>query len=80
MSEQFVNGTSLPGSTMTREFNFPRVVSYQCSLVTIFLKCPVVELGAWDSQIDGQIAALLDVPFVDGAQLRQIRPILIFFH
>jgi len=40
---------------LTSEFDFQRVISYKCSIVTIALKCAVFDLGSWDGRIDGRI-------------------------
>jgi len=45
--------------TLMSGFDFEHGVHYECSVVSIALKCTTVELGAWDTQIDGQIAVLL---------------------
>jgi len=54
-------------ATLTSGFDFQRGISYWCSVVTIAIKCTVVELDAWnrqtDRRTDGRIAVLLNARY-----------------
>jgi len=49
--------------TLTSGFDFHHSVSYQYSIITIYLKCTIFELGACDRRTDGWIGASINAPY-----------------